>query len=382
MGASATPIRRSHASAATAPEEAAGRTPSFLATDRSHALEGILRTVAERGEPWCGECTWRSRDGSTLVVTGSVSPVHDGDGTLSSLVCVQRDITETRHLERSLNTARKLEAVGRLAAGIAHEINTPAQYARDNTVFIEEALPPILALLEAQAAVVEAARSAGVAETLLEAVKEAEEAAQLDFVAAELPSAIASVKEGLDRIARIVRAMKDFAHPSDGKMEACDLNAVAEASVTVAQNEWKHHAEVELDFQEDLPSVTCIRDEVGQVILNLIVNATHAIAETGERGRIRVRTRAEGECVELRVEDTGTGIPKAVRDKVFDPFFTTKEVGKGTGQGLALAHSVIVETHQGQIDFETEEGEGTTFIVRIPCQPPEARSDDARPLRG
>jgi len=152
-----------------------------------------------------------------------------------------------------------------------------------------------------------------------------------------------------------------------------DLNHAIENTITVAKNEWKYVAEMETDFDPALPPVPCLPGELNQVILNMIINAAHAIADVmgdGSKGKgtIRITTRRDGNWAEIRISDTGTGIPEAIRDRIFDPFFTTKEVGKGTGQGLAIARSMIVDKHGGTIDFETQEGKGTTFIIRLPLE--------------
>jgi signal transduction histidine kinase len=149
------------------------------------------------------------------------------------------------------------------------------------------------------------------------------------------------------------------------------LNHAIECTITVARNEWKYVADVETDFDQSLPPISCQPGEFNQVILNLIVNAAHAIAGVigkggPEKGKIKVQTRDCQGWAEIRIQDTGSGIPEKVQARVFDPFFTTKEIGKGTGQGLAIARSVVVDKHDGTIHFETAEGKGTTFIIRLP----------------
>jgi signal transduction histidine kinase len=166
--------------------------------------------------------------------------------------------------------------------------------------------------------------------------------------------------------------MKDFSHPGTKEKIPLDLNHAIESTITVARSEWKYVANLETEFDRSLPLISCEPGGFNQVILNLIVNAAHAIAdvvgkESSERGKIKVQTRNCGDWVEIRIQDTGSGIPEEVRSRIFDPFFTTKEIGKGTGQGLAIARSVIVDKHDGSIHFETEEGKGTTFIIRLPC---------------
>jgi signal transduction histidine kinase len=184
-----------------------------------------------------------------------------------------------------------------------------------------------------------------------------------------VPRAIEQALDGARRVAKIVRAMKEFSHPDMADKTATDLNRAIESTVTVARNEWKYVCEVSTDFDENLPPVVCYAGEVNQVILNLIINAAHAIKQAvkeGEKGQIKIATRLKGDFAEISISDTGTGIPEEIRTRVFEPFFTTKEVGKGTGQGLALAHSVVVKKHQGKIWFETEVGRGTTFFIHLP----------------
>ena len=190
-----------------------------------------------------------------------------------------------------------------------------------------------------------------------------------------LPLAIDSSIDGLGRIATIVRSMKEFAHPDQGEKKLVDLNQAIRSTLVIARNEYKYVAEMETHFEE-LPLVACYLGEFNQVILNLLVNASHAIGDvvkdSGNLGKLTVRTRLDGDAVEISISDTGPGIPEAARDKIFDPFFTTKEVGKGTGQGLAIAHSVIVAKHAGTLRFETEMGKGTTFFIRLPLDAGEA----------
>ena len=210
---------------------------------------------------------------------------------------------------------------------------------------------------------------------------------RIDYILAEAPKALEQSMDGLHRVANIVGAMKDFSHPSVGEKGLANLNEAIASTVTVATNEWKYVAEMETIFDPELPPVCCLRDEINQVVLNLIVNAAHAIDEvvvggsTG-KGTIRIETIYDDGWAEIRVSDTGYGIPESARARVFDPFFTTKAVGKGTGQGLAIAYSVIVEKHGGDISFETELGRGTTFIIRLPVDVREERlSTFTAPLR-
>jgi len=266
--------------------------------------------------------------------------------------------------------------VGRLAAGVAHEINTPVQFVSDNVQFVRTSLPDIAAVVRGYRNLQQAVQSGGDIGAAARLAAEAEEAADLDYVLENAPLAIESSIDGLGRIATIVRSMKEFAHPDQGEKKFADLNQAIRSTLVIAHNEYKYVAEIDTQF-DDLPAVPCFLGEINQVILNLLVNASHAIADvvkdSGGLGKITVRTRLDGDAVEISIADTGTGIPVAARDKIFDPFFTTKEVGKGTGQGLAIARSVVVNKHGGTLRFETECGQGTTFFLRLPLDAADAK---------
>jgi len=267
--------------------------------------------------------------------------------------------------------AQKLEAIGQLAAGIAHEVNTPTQYVSDNTSFAQRGVAGLITALQAAMVVVQAAKEGPVDAQLIAAADAAVTKAKVPYLVKQLPRALEQSREGLGRIASIVQAMKEFSHPSGSEKKPVNLREAIETTIAVARNEWKYVAEVELDMDASLPLVPALRNEFNQVILNLLVNAAHAIGEVTAggsqgKGKISIVGRMQGEQVEIRVSDTGAGIPEGVRARVFEPFFTTKEVGKGTGQGLAIAYSVIVDKHQGSIAFETEVNRGTTFVICLP----------------
>jgi signal transduction histidine kinase/HAMP domain-containing protein len=279
------------------------------------------------------------------------------------------DITEVRRRGLEVAASQKLESVGRLAAGVAHEINTPVQFVTDNVQFVRTSMIDIAPVVLAYRALQQAVQSQGDVPGAARRAAEAEIAADLDYILENAPLAIESSIEGLGRIATIVRSMKEFAHPDQAVKQAADLNQAIRSTLVVAHNEYKYVAEIDAQLG-DLPLVPCHLGEINQVILNLLVNASHAIADvvkdTGNLGRLTVRSGVDGEYVEISISDTGMGIPEAVRAKIFDPFFTTKEVGKGTGQGLAIARSVIVNKHGGTLRFETECNKGTTFFIRLP----------------
>ncbi len=298
------------------------------------------------------------------------------------LVTTARDLTHQRDLERQLSQGQKLEAIGRLAAGIAHEINTPTQYVGDNLGFLADAFRSMCALVNE---VLDRARGpeaeGPAAPAVLAAL--AAKAAELDvgYLAEETPRAIDEAREGVRKVAQIVAAMKEFSHPGTEAMTPVDLLRALESTVTVTRHVWKRVAEVAVRVAPGVPHPPGLVGELNQVFLNLIVNAAQAIAErpevkAGRRGTIdiSVALAASREAVEIRFVDSGVGIPEAIRARVFDPFFTTKPVGVGTGQGLALVHQVVVGKHRGAVSFESVEGQGTTFRLELPLRPPRVTS--------
>jgi two-component system NtrC family sensor kinase len=300
---------------------------------------------------------------------------HTVEGLERAATDRDRELLEQkRQLEKThsqLLHSQKLESIGQLAAGIAHEINTPIQYVGDNTRFLRDGVADLLKAIDNCEALIAPGAEPPARREWADRLSADLKALDIDFLREELPKAIEQSLDGLGRVTRIVRAMKDFSHPGAEGKEAVDLNHAIESTITVARNEWKYVAELVTDFDPELPLVSCVAGDFNQVILNMVVNAAHAIADvvgknSGEKGTITIATKRDGDRAEIRISDTGTGIPEKHRSRVFDHFFTTKEVGKGTGQGLAIAHSVIVENHGGEISFETEAGRGTTFIVRLP----------------
>lgn len=275
-----------------------------------------------------------------------------------------RDTTSRLRLEKELAQAQKLEAIGQLASGIAHEINTPVQFIGDNLSFIEESVGHLTAVL----------RSLEGAPGWREAI-DAREGLDLPFLYEELPGALSQSKDGVRRVAELVRGMKEFAHPDRGEVAPTNLNRDLERTITVSRNEWKYAADLVCEFDESLPVVPCQASAMRQVFLNLICNAGYAVRERNTRsgrvrGRITVSTRREGEFALISVRDDGDGIPDQARPHLFEPFFTTKPVGKGTGQGLAISRTIVCSKHGGRLDFETESQVGTVFHVRLPLTHP------------
>ncbi|MFQ5753213.1 MAG: PAS domain S-box protein, partial [bacterium] len=301
----------------------------------------------------------------------TINPVVSDSNEHAGYLLLAAEITERKNLESQLAQAQKLKSIGQLAAGIAHEINTPIQYVGDNTRFLQDAFDDFNHLMGKFHKLLMAVKKERVTEELLQELENALQDADMEYLLNEIPIAIQQSEEGVERVANIVRAMKEFSHPGGEEKRAINMNKAIESTITVARNEWKYVAEMVTDFDPSLPLVPCLPGDINQVILNLIINAAHTISEVQRdggkgKGTITIRTRKIENWVEIRVSDTGKGIPEEVRQKVFDPFFTTKDVGRGTGQGLAISHAVIVEKHGGTITFETEINKGTTFIIRLP----------------
>jgi signal transduction histidine kinase len=309
------------------------------------------------------------------LVDERTSKLQEANLSLQREMAKQQEAEAARSLmEMKLRHAQKMESIGQLAAGIAHEINTPTQYIGDNIRFLQTSFADLNHLHENYHRLLGAARENAVTPALIAETDFALNQMNFDFLVAEIPKAISQSLEGVERVARIVRAMKDFSHPGTKHKSFIDLNQAIETTLAVAGNEWKYVSKMVTEFDATLPPVPCFPGELNQVILNLVVNAAHAIADitadgSKSMGTITVITRRHGEWIEIHIRDTGGGIPEKIRANIFDPFFTTKPVGKGTGQGLAIAHTVIVEQHGGQLTFETEPGVGTCFIIRLPLDP-------------
>ncbi|MCG8070033.1 MAG: ATP-binding protein [Candidatus Thiodiazotropha taylori] len=314
------------------------------------------------------------KSGHEIDIVFSVSPMLQNENdkrvvlTFSDISERKRADRERMDLERQLNQTHKMEAVGQLAGGIAHEINTPIQYIGDNLKFIKESQQDMQNLLQDYADLSSKAKQQPELQAELEKIDETIEEIDLEYLTEETTNAIDQSITGASQVARIVLAMKEFAHPGGKDMALADLNRIVSNAVAVCKNEWKYVADTQLQLSDNLPDVKCLAGEVSQVVLNIIVNAAHAIeaAKREEKGTITITTELKDEQVEIRVSDTGTGIPEEAQEYVFNPFFTTKDVGRGTGQGLAIAQDIIVGKHQGELLFETEQGVGTTFIIRLP----------------
>ncbi len=339
-----------------------------ISWDGAAIEQGMIQSRSD-GTARIDNVTFQRPDGSEGMLGLTVNTIYD-EGVESGFLLLGSDITRRLKLEGQLQLAQKMEAIGELAAGIAHEINTPLQYVGDNIRFLKDSFADMHALCEHYYKLIHHCEEQQFALELVESLKQADEEADIGFIMEEIPSAISQSLDGVDKASRIVAAMKEFSHPGQKEKSLTDLNRMLESTVTVARNEWKYVAEMKMELDDNLPLVKCL-PEINQVFLNMIVNAAHAIAEklgenSAERGVITIRTSHDDSHAEIRIDDTGRGIPQQHINKIFEPFFTTKEVGKGTGQGLAISHNIVVEKHQGTLEVESEPGKGTTFIIRLP----------------
>jgi signal transduction histidine kinase len=337
------------------------------ADEETNPIRGCLRDgVARKGR---GDLTELNKGNGRSLDFDTMPLTMDGK-VAGALVSLNTSADPDRPTTESVN-AQKLEGLGRIAAGVAHEINTPTQYVNDNVHYLRDALAVLGELVRAGERIVDCScRGEAVEDAIAELAAKTEQSGVADLER-EIPDALEQTLEGLGRINRIAGALREFLHPAADERTFSNINRVIENAVAVCRNEWRYVAEVELDFDEGLPSVSCWIHEFSQVILNLVTNAAHSIADRvagspGEMGQITITTRKRDEFAEIRVCDDGVGIPPDLLHAIFTPFFTTKTTGKGTGQGLSLARSVIVDKHGGSIDAESEIGEGAVFTILLP----------------
>lgn len=373
-------IRRATLSARIA-EEAARREEAARANEQLQ--EQIRRRDrAEQRHRRAGE-ELRRRNEELRQARGDLSELNE---TLERRVQerttkLEKALADLQNAQSTLIHTEKLASIGQLASGIAHEINTPVQYLGDNMRFLDECLLDLLALADGQGELLRAAERAEFAPEATRRVRDALDEVDLDYLRREAPEALRQSHEGIERVSTIIRAMKDFSGPAVQEKCLHDINQAIDSTLTVARNEWKYVAELVRQYDPELPAVPCLLADFNQVVLNLVLNAAAAIRDTvgedpDDKGTITVSTRRDGGWAEIRIADTGPGIPEEIRRRVFEPFFTTRDVGEGTGQGLAVAYAVVVEKHGGTLTFETEVNEGTTFIIRLPLAEDGAQQAD------
>jgi PAS domain S-box-containing protein len=367
------------------PREVIGRTDfDFFTAEHATPAFNAEQAILKTGRPLIDheeEETWR--DGRRTWVSTTKMPLRDSEGHVVGTFGISRDVTaakkvakDRRDFELQLQLNSKLESIGRLAAGIAHEINTPTQYLTTNIRFLDDSFAVLSAIFHAHRAFRDAVAATPFASdpaiaTALTTLAQADSDSDLPYLLGEIPVTVKQSLDGLDRVARIVRSLKEFSHPGSATKLPVDLNKIAENAVTVCRHEWKYVADLTTDFAPGLRPVPCIADQVGQVILNLVINAAHSIGDTlktrnRERGQITVRTRSSDTHSIIEIQDDGTGISEHVRSHLFEPFFTTKPIGKGTGQGLALVRTIVEANHKGLIALETEVGVGSLFRLSFP----------------
>ena len=342
--------------------------PSFA----EHTDAFVAAAASEASRPGYTHQPTRAvrRSGDVFPVEVGVSELSINGRTLKTAIV--RDMTSQRLLESQLIQAQKLESIGHLAAGIAHEINTPTQYVGHNTQFLKDAFRELTDLLDhVDALLVEAQTTGGVGPNVLAQLADAVNGADMTYLRDEIPKAIDQSLEGVGRVAAIVGAVREFSHPGGEAKALVDLNRAIESTAMVARNEWARVADLKFELDPQLSPIPCLATELNQVFLNLIVNAAHAIeaAQTPgdpKKGLITLRTIRDGNWARIEISDTGCGIAPENHSKVFDPFFTTKDVGKGTGQGLPISRTIVVKKHHGQLSFESSVGKGTTFTIRLP----------------
>jgi len=314
---------------------------------------------------------FRRPDGSKGILGLTMSPFFDEKKEVACILIMGADITDRKNLESQLAQAQKLESIGQLAAGIAHEINTPIQYVGDNTDFLKQAFEDVFLVIEKYRELTEIISRGDDPYACMEEIAKVREDADFEFLKEEVPIALEQTLQGVERVSKIVRSMKEFSYPGSEEKIAMDINKALDSTLVIAHNEYKYVADAVTDYEKNLPFVNCYPGEMNQVFLNIIINAAHAIEEiidenSTEKGTITVRTRKKDNYVCIDITDTGKGISKKDLPHIYDPFYTTKEVGKGTGQGLALAYATVVEKHGGRLTCETKSGKGSTFSIGLP----------------
>ena len=366
-------------------EQAFGKSARDAAGRNIHDAVDWDRTAVDAGFAACREKMTAVRlddvpfvraDGKKRLMGMTANPAPS-ENAMPGILILAQDITEIKTREARVSHEMKMQSIGRLAAGIAHEINTPVQYLSYNLGFLNDAFEDLHRLVEACAQVAgKACRALGthdpdLADALTQEVASAVREADLDYLSRDIPETVANSLKGLSQVADIVRAMKEFSHPGVMDKVALDVNSALRNTVMISRNEWKQVAQVRLELADDLPLLYGLPQELNQVFLNLIMNASQAIegneaALSGTMGEIVISSRRLNGMIEVSFADTGPGIPEDIRSKIFEPFFTTKPVGKGTGQGLAISHAVIAQRFGGELVLETDMGKGAVFTVRLP----------------
>jgi len=333
--------------------------------------EGISECFISQGPVRLTDIKYSRRDGREGMLGITINPVEDRNNAIMGFIIFGKDITDKRIMEMQLMQDQKLKSIGELAAGVAHEINTPTQYVNDNVHFLKTSVMDLMEITKLSLGIDDCRGSVKSIDEVLHQIREKAASADFEYLRTEIPLAIEQSIEGLNRISAIVKSMKSFSHPGHETLASIDINGVVNDTITISRNEWKYDADIETDLDPAAPEVLGDSAEITQVLLNIIVNASHAVKDAIkdgliDRGKITVMTKGKAGNLVISIADNGTGTPPEVQPKIFDPFFTTKEVGRGTGQGLAISYHIIVEKHRGRLYFSTEPGRGTTFYIRLP----------------
>lgn len=358
-------------------DEALGQNMRMLksGTQDDEFYRGLWSTISA-GKQWSGKIVNRRKNGDLYTARATIAPIRDAGDQISGHIAIQQDITDLEAMEIRVMQAQRLESIGALAAGIAHEINSPMQFVANNTCFLRDEFANIDTLLKSYEQLLgnlELQNCSG-ADTLLRSLADVRKSIDINYLRDEIPRAIAQSLEGIKRVTEIVAAMRTFAYRGTPEKKFHNLNEIINHALTVSSYKWKHLAEIDLALDENLPQVPCIVGEISQVLLNLIVNAADSIQEELEahqrdgKGIIRIATKRKNAEVAVSVSDTGAGISPEIIGRIFDPFFTTKEVGKGTGQGLAIVYSTIVEKHRGAITVDNLDPHGAIFSFTLPLE--------------
>lgn len=332
--------------------------PAGIAAQHDAYLKQYLQTKTSKILGQRREVIAMRKNSETFPALLRVNPMMIEDELFFSGVI--DDISDTKNLQLQLIQAQKLEAIGQLASGVAHEINTPIQYIGDNLAALKASFSDILEYQQALQDLNDKNLSAQITELM--------QRYDMDFILEDSPKAIQQSLEGVARVAEIVKAMKTFSHiePNQNK-QTINVHEAINAALTISRNSYKYIATVETVFSDEVGFIECYPNQLNQVFLNLIINAAHAIEEKqAGMGLIKIATRRLDGAIEISIQDNGVGIPEQNKEKIFNLFFTTKPVGKGTGQGLSLAHSIVVEKHRGKLFLESEAGKGTTFHIQLP----------------
>ncbi len=346
----------------------------IVGTNQEYPIEKMPITKALSGKSISISDMEIQRIDDKVLLHVTASPVLDENGSVAYAIAAFVDITAQMKMELELNHAQKLKAVGQLAAGIAHEINTPAQYIGDNTNFLKESFSDLFKMIEAYESFRIAEEKGSVTPEMLDQLEEKIDETDVEYLLEEIPSTLDQSLDGIKKISQIVHAMKAFSHIGKEAKVYADINSCLECTITVSRAEWKYVADLRTNLAQGLPMIPCYPSELNQVFLNIIINGAHAIDEkqtsvgNTQKGTITVSTIAAENHLEISIQDTGAGVPDHIKTQIFDPFFTTKEIGKGTGQGLTIANSIVVDKHGGKLSFESQEGLGTTFIIQLPLE--------------